>query len=688
MKRWSAVGLWVCLGCMAMGSVDAATPASQDTQYQRGEFHFSVGPPRAFVQVRTIPAQWDPRAPGANDDSWRFWLLDSQIDRRTGADHEYFDYAYEARTAANLGDAGRVQVEFNPEYQQLVVHRVELRRDGVWQDRLAPDRITLARRESNFEKDVSDGRVTALIVLDDVRKDDVVRVSYTITGSNPILAGQLYDGRRLGWTSPILDSHLRVQYDPGTKVRTQADNGAQAAQVRTVPGAVEVSFDAHAQRPVVDEQSYPAWYRPFPRVEVGPDRSWADVVNWALPLFPAVRTLPPDLEARIAEWSKLPDPTARLNAALRVVQDDIRYFGVEIGDSTHRPADPSVTWQRRYGDCKDKAYLLATVLNRMGIAAVPALVSTDRGRGVRDDLPAASAFNHAIVRATIDGAALYVDPTIPQQGGDPREGDLVDYGAALPVAPGTRALETITPVRMPKAGITSIERLQPSDDGSVRMDIETTFSGDSADDIRRMIAQARIDDLQRRKADYYRQRYGPVDVNGTMQVRDDRASNRLAITESYVLKSPWLTENGARSLDVFAEALDEASALPPSMARTGPLAIGTPGEYRHEVHVTLPAGWKSLLAKENEAFSSSAFGYTRELSPSAEKLDLVYALQVKQRELDATAATAHLGELRRMRDTLGARLRFAAPPVRIESRERDARLKALLRDVMDNGGSK
>ena len=33
-----------------------------DTEYQRGDYKFSVGPVPAFVQRHELPAQWDPKA--------------------------------------------------------------------------------------------------------------------------------------------------------------------------------------------------------------------------------------------------------------------------------------------------------------------------------------------------------------------------------------------------------------------------------------------------------------------------------------------------------------------------------------------------------------------------------------------------------------------------------------------------
>ncbi len=412
----------------------AGLAGAAGVEHKRGDFTFAVAAEPGFVRRHEVPSHWEADAPGANDPSWRYWLYDVQIDRRVGRDSTYIEHVFEPRSAASIADAGRFQIEFNPAYEKLTIHRVELRRDGRWQDRLSPDRISLARREAEFEQGIADGVVTALIVLDDIRVQDVISLSYTLSGSNPILAGQSSDFSQLAWRSPVLDNYFRAVYDPGTKIASFAENTSVTPMLSEGTDGVEASMHTHAMNAVVYEDSYPIWYRPYPMVQLAERRTWADVVAWAIPLYPKVDgPLPKDLESDIGQWSKLGDPYAKLQAALRTVQDQVRYFGAEMGENSHRPSAPADTWTRRYGDCKDKAYLLSTILARMGIQAVPALVSTSRGRAVANYVPAADVFNHVIVRIALDGKLLWVDPTISQQGGDPLDSDLSRYGAALPV---------------------------------------------------------------------------------------------------------------------------------------------------------------------------------------------------------------------------------------------------------------
>ncbi len=668
--------LGVVLALLAAGAAVAG-----ENEHRRGEFRFFVDAKPGFVEPRQIPATWDPRAPGATGAGWRVWAFDEQVDRRKGVDHVFIDYAYQAQSASLLGNAGRYQIEFNPEYQKLVLHGVELRRGAQWQNRLDPAKISLARREEDFEKDLANGNVTALIVLDDVRVEDVVRLRYSIVGSNPIVAGQLVDYSNFGWSSPILWSRLRVLYDPGSEVDIRREREAPAARRRDSADATEVSFEAARIPAYPDEGSYPLWYQPYPAaVSVSRKRGWADVVAWALPLYPAVDALPADLEKELARWAKLPAPQDRATAALRAVQDEVRYFGAEMGANSHRPRAPAETWTRRYGDCKDKVYLLATLLARMDIKTSPALVSTRRGRGIADTPAAASVFDHVIVRAEVAGETLWLDPTITSEGGQARHSDASVYGLALPVMPGVAALETI---RAPADAVDSVEvseRYEPAVDGKeVSLVIETVFRGRKANDMRRTLSGARDEEVERRYAEYYRKRFGELSVVRSPEVRDEREANRLTIAERYLLKSPFERSGSVRALEVYAEALSNPAQLPESLERRGPLYAGMPGRYRHRIQVKLPARWTVSLGDEADSYRTDAFAYERNLTVKEGEVELVHDLHITDRDVAADKVPAYLSQLRQVRDGLHSRLPLQVPGG--DAGDRDARLRALLKDL-------
>lgn len=659
-----------------------------EVEFRRGEFGFSVAPVPAFVEPREIPAQWDPAAPGAADGRWRYWLYDMQVDRRMDRSERHVDFVYEPISPSMLGDAGRVQVGFNPGYQQLRIHRVEVRRDGAWLDRLQPDKISLARRESDFERNLADGEVSALIVLEDVRVNDLVRVSYTVSGSNPILAGQMSDWSHMGWGSPVLDVHLRVLGDPGTDFAIHRENGAPAAKIIRTADATQAAFHVHGAAPVLDDGGYPAWYQPYPLVQVARAQGWADVVAWATPLYPTVDTLPAELDARLVEWSRLDDPFDRIRAALRTVQDEIRYFGAEMGENTHRPHPPAETWDRRYGDCKDKVYLLVTILERLGVEAAPALVSTERGRALLEFVPSASAFNHVIVRARVGDTVMWLDPTISGQGGDPRDSDMAAYGVALPVVAGVKALERITPARAFDSGVSVTEHYSVTDDGSVVFEVGTVYRGPLADEARGRLVDARVNEISQRFANYYQRRLGELSILEPVAVEDDRKGNIVTVTERYRLESPFDSEGPQQqALDVFGQALDVAMQLPNGLGRVAPVSFSRPARFEHRIRLDAPAGWSPTFRSDSVAHASATFDYRRDIRVDGQRVEVDYVLDTHVEDVAGEQLAAHLRDLARARDSLSARLRFRVPGSS-GAEERSARLKALLRDVMTNGDSK
>ncbi|MAG32013.1 MAG: hypothetical protein CL908_14110 [Deltaproteobacteria bacterium] len=88
---------------------------------------------------------------------------------------------------------------------------------------------------------------------------------------------------------------------------------------------------------------------------------------------------------------------AQWEAMFRFVADDVRYLGLEHGNSAVVPHAPASTLEKRYGDCKDKVTLLVALAREAGLKAYPVLVATDRFESNPLILPSSIYFNHMIV---------------------------------------------------------------------------------------------------------------------------------------------------------------------------------------------------------------------------------------------------------------------------------------------------
>jgi hypothetical protein len=100
---------------------------------------------------------------------------------------------------------------------------------------------------------------------------------------------------------------------------------------------------------------------------------------------------------------------ARMQAIAAFVQHDIRYVAIELGIGGWQPHAAPEVFSHRYGDCKDKATLMRTMLNQIGIDSYQVGINTERGSVARNT-PAHNAFNHVILAIKLPNAVN--DPSL------------------------------------------------------------------------------------------------------------------------------------------------------------------------------------------------------------------------------------------------------------------------------------
>ncbi len=113
----------------------------------------------------------------------------------------------------------------------------------------------------------------------------------------------------------------------------------------------------------------------------------------------------------LAEAGQPVEARDKARALYEWVQDHIRYVAVELGDGGWIPHAAGSVLATRYGDCKDKANLLAAMLRTVGIESVPVMVLTREGPVRRVVMPSRGRFNHAILGVRLGDALVLADPT-------------------------------------------------------------------------------------------------------------------------------------------------------------------------------------------------------------------------------------------------------------------------------------
>lgn len=119
-----------------------------------------------------------------------------------------------------------------------------------------------------------------------------------------------------------------------------------------------------------------------------------------------------EMDALSAEITAgLTEPIEKLKAIYDWVQNNITYVAFEDGYNGFIPRKPNDVCHKKYGDCKDMALLLFTLLESANIdASVVWIGSSDIPYKIEDVL-SPTAFNHMIACADIDGKRYWLDAT-------------------------------------------------------------------------------------------------------------------------------------------------------------------------------------------------------------------------------------------------------------------------------------
>lgn len=437
-------------------------------------------PPPNWVRDVAIPAP-SAQASGPAE----VLLKDLQIQFDEQGRHIYTRNVIRIRTEAGLAEYGNLAFIWNPVLENLIIHRVAIRRGNSVIDLLEGGKsVAILRREENLDQAKLDGALTASIQPAGLRIGDILEISATNTHLDSAFQGK--DEVNSGFVMDSLTGrlHIRTNWPSARAFRWRTAPGLPAAKAYSSGNTSGITIEADQVQPLELPTDAPARFLDLGYLEVTEFQDFASISRTLFPLFAAASKLDPDpdLDAAIADIDKNNSTdAARTIAALRLVQEKIRYIYVGIGNGGYVPAGANLTWNRRFGDCKGKSALLIAILAKLGIAAEAALVQTNFGDGLDQRLPLVQAFDHVIVRVELGGHIYWIDPT--------RFGDRSlqlspnsDYSWALPLRVAGAALERLPQIGLEAPSLIN-ETFMDARDGitlPIKQDTRTTFRGDSA----------------------------------------------------------------------------------------------------------------------------------------------------------------------------------------------------------------
>jgi len=326
---------------------------------------------------------------------------------------QYFGYRIRI-LHPNALQIGNVSTAWNPASGTPVVHMVKVHRGDETIDILEKTSFEILRREDQLEAAQLDGVLTAVLRVPDLRVGDELEVGLTTRSSDPTL-GKNDSGMLFLGPNPAPGRYrLGLSWDKGLKPEVRMTPDMTAIGVSR-DGGIDFRFDNPAL--LTPPKDAPARYQWQRIVEYTDFADWATISRHFAPLYAKAAaiadgsSLDKEVQRIAAAHAK---PLDRANAALKLVQQDVRYIYVGLGSGNLTPATAEETWQRRYGDCKGKTALLLGLLGKLGIDAEAVLANNSGADdGLDERLPNPGMFDHVLVRARIDGAVYWLDGTLP-----------------------------------------------------------------------------------------------------------------------------------------------------------------------------------------------------------------------------------------------------------------------------------
>ena len=338
---------------------------------------------------------------------------------------------------------GNVTIAWNPAAGAPTVHALRVYRDGAAINVLENAEFEVLRREDQLEMAMLDGMLTAVLRVPDLRVGDELEMAYTVPSHDPTMGSDSFGLLVLADSPAPGRFRLGLSWEgdekPILRLTPDLDDIAEIG-----PNSLEILVDnPDTLTPPKDAPPRYSWQR---IAEYSDFETWPSVSRRVASMFDAASRLsegsPVGAEARriaAAHDEKL----EQAEAALDLVQEQVRYVYVGLNGGNYTPATAEETWRRRYGDCKGKSALLLALLTELGIEA-EAVLANNSGfdDGLDERVPSPGLFDHVLVRATIDGETYWLDGTLPSVS-DADTRPVIPYRWILPLSEAGSAIESI-----------------------------------------------------------------------------------------------------------------------------------------------------------------------------------------------------------------------------------------------------
>ncbi len=396
-------------------------------------------------------------------------LLDEEINSidEAGRARQTTHMIYRVDTARGVDEWASVGSQYLPWHQSRPTLRARvITPDGAQHD-LDPATLTDSAIRDDSQNVYSDRHIYEG-PLPAVSLGCVVEIEFVIDDTAPLFQGSWSGSYIIGREQPVLRTRFTVEIPTSSSLQYKVQLAPDIKVKKSEAGGKTLYSFSYGRTESFDPlPMLPPETPRFPGIILTTANSWHDLaLQYWKRTEPQIR--PDEVKTLVADL-KARDKTT-VEKLLARVHANARYTGLELGEASLTPQPPSETLKRKYGDCKDKATLLVSMLRAIGMPAQLALLSAGSGKDIHPEVPGLTFFNHAIVY--IPDQDMFIDATAEYS----RLGELPDGDQdrwALIIAENTTELKR-TPL-FPSSSNRSVEKREffLQDYGPARV-IETT----------------------------------------------------------------------------------------------------------------------------------------------------------------------------------------------------------------------
>jgi Domain of Unknown Function with PDB structure (DUF3857)/Transglutaminase-like superfamily len=212
-------------------------------------------------------------------------------------------------------------------------------------------------------------------------------------------------------SNPVRESHYTLQLPPSWEYKATWINYPEA---KPTQNGNQVQWVVSDVKGIRREENMPPWrgiagllvvaFVPPGGGTTKGFQNWREMGGWEAGLEQGRRDASPEIKQKVAALTaSSTSQLAKMQALAKFVQGDIRYVAIELGIGGWQPHPAPEVFTHRYGDCKDKATLMSSMLHEIGIESFYISINTVRGGAAADRPPMIGWFNHEILGIQLPG---------------------------------------------------------------------------------------------------------------------------------------------------------------------------------------------------------------------------------------------------------------------------------------------